>query len=57
MLAQQLQTVLLGRIPLDPIASYASDHGLPFVHSHPESPASEAIQSIVDKIVNSIEQK
>ncbi len=56
MLAQQLQTILLGRVPLDSGVSYASDHGVPFVHSNPESPASKAVKSIVEKIINIIEK-
>ncbi|MDY6972390.1 MAG: P-loop NTPase [Thermodesulfobacteriota bacterium] len=55
-LAKQLQTEFLGRVPLDPKASYASDHGVPFVHATPESPASEAVRSIVEKIIEIIEQ-
>lgn len=54
--AQQLQTVLLGRVPLEAQASYASDHGVPFVYSNPESPASEAVKAIVEKIVSIIER-
>jgi len=49
-LAQQLEVPLLGRIPLDADISRSSDVGLPFVYSHPESPASGVIVSIVNQI-------
>lgn len=49
-LAQDLDVPFLGRIPLDPVISHSSDIGSPFVYSHPESPAAEAITSIADQI-------
>ena len=56
-LAQDLDVSFLGRIPLDPIISYSSDVGLPFVYSHPESPASQAMISIADQIEQKVSMK
>ena len=49
-LAKELDVPFLGRIPMDPDISYSSDVGLPFVYSHPESPASKILLSIVDQV-------
>jgi len=48
--AKELGVPFLGRIPLDPAISHASDVGLPVVYSHPESVAAQAILSIADQI-------
>lgn len=49
-LATELEVPFLGRIPLDPTISHSSDVGVPFVYSHPDSPASRILQSIVDQV-------
>ena len=47
---------LLGSIPLDPRVSTDSDIGVPFVISHPNSPAAKAFSQIANKIEERIEQ-
>lgn len=49
-LAKDTNVPFLGKIPLDPKLSESSDIGKPFVDAFPDSPASKAIVSIVDKI-------
>ena len=56
-LAKELDVPFLGRIPLDPNISYSTDKGLPFVYTHPESPASKTMQSIVDYIEQAVEER
>ncbi len=56
-LAQEMEVPFLGRIPLDPNISASSDIGVPFVYSHPESPASEAVRSIVDQVEQGVRWK
>ena len=53
-LAAELDVPFLGRIPLDPTISSSSDIGMPFVHSHPDSPASKILESIVDQLEQSV---
>lgn len=53
-LAKELGLPFLGRIPLDPRLSICSDQGRPFVMAHPDSPATQAMVSIVDQIENSV---
>jgi ATP-binding protein involved in chromosome partitioning len=47
---------LLGSIPLDPRVSTDSDIGVPFVISHPNSPAAKAFSQIAKKIEERIKQ-
>jgi len=49
-MAEELDINFLGKIPLDPRISEASDEGLPFVISRVESPAAEEFMRIVGKI-------
>lgn len=56
-LARELEVPFLGRIPLDPALSHSSDIGVPFVYSHPDSPASKILQSIVDQVETSVQWK
>jgi len=53
-MAEHLDVPFLGRIPIDPDISKSSDVGVPFVYSHPESPASKAFQDILDKVEQSV---
>jgi len=54
MLAQETNVPFLGKIPIDPVLSQASDEGMPFVLSHPESPSTKAMQRIVDQLEESV---
>jgi len=49
-IAEELDTVLLGKIPLDPSICEASDEGLPFITSQADSPAVEEFMKITEKI-------
>jgi len=49
-IAEELGVPLLGRIPLDPRISKASDEGMPFVIEHRDTPAGRAFMEIVDRI-------
>lgn len=49
-LAEELKLPFLGRIPLDPRLSISSDEGKPYVTSYPDSPATQAMRRIVDRI-------
>ncbi|MDZ4246436.1 MAG: P-loop NTPase [Dehalococcoidia bacterium] len=55
-LAKELETVFLGRIPLESAVSYASDRGVPFVYANQESVAAKAVNSILEKIEDIIER-
>jgi ATP-binding protein involved in chromosome partitioning len=50
-LADELGTVLLGRVPIDPRLREGGDDGMPMVLSHPDAPASKAIREIAKGIV------
>ncbi len=50
-LAMEFNTVLLGRIPLDPSVCGAGDTGHPFSVSNPESPSGREFASIVKRIM------
>jgi ATP-binding protein involved in chromosome partitioning len=47
--AQDLKVPFLGRIPIDPEMVTDCDRGMPFVISHPNSPAAEAIKKIANR--------
>jgi ATP-binding protein involved in chromosome partitioning len=49
-IADELKVPLLGRIPIDPRISRASDEGVPFVIEHRDTPAGRAFMEIVDRI-------
>ena len=49
-MAQEAGVPFLGKIPIDPKVSGASDRGVPFVIEKPDSPASKAFTEIVDKV-------
>lgn len=47
-IAQKMQVPFVGRVPLDPAMVLSGDAGRPFVATHPESPATAAINGIAD---------
>ncbi len=49
--AQDLDTVLLGEIPLDPIIREGGDRGIPIVVSEPDSPAGKEFLRIAESIL------
>ncbi len=49
-MAKEAGVPFLGKIPIDPKVSASSDRGVPFVISHPDSPASKAFAAIVEKV-------
>lgn len=49
-IAQEYSVPFLGSIPLDPRVCEASDMGHPFIMEYPDSPASKAFMTIVNKI-------
>lgn len=54
-IAEKLKVRLLGRIPLDPRVSEASDRGVPLVEAYPDSPASKTFQEISSEIEKLLE--
>ncbi|PVU97693.1 hypothetical protein BB561_000381 [Smittium simulii] len=51
-LCSELNIPFLGSLPLDPRIGKSCDYGVPFVESHPESPAAQAYLEIVKEIQN-----
>lgn len=49
-MAEEMGVPVLGRIPLEEVASSDSDEGKPFVTNHPDSASAKAFALIVDKI-------
>ncbi len=49
-LSKELNIPFLGRVPLDPRISEASDKGIPFIVDQPEAPSAQAFAHIVDRI-------
>jgi ATP-binding protein involved in chromosome partitioning len=49
-MADEAGVPFLGKIPIDPKVSGASDRGVPFVIEQPDSPASKAFAEIVVKV-------
>jgi ATP-binding protein involved in chromosome partitioning len=47
--ARDMRVPFLGRIPIDPEMVTDCDQGMPFVMSHPNSPAAEAIKKITNR--------
>ena len=52
-LADELDTELLGRIPIDVRLREGGDAGVPLVLSNPGVPASEALRSVAKELVRS----
>ncbi len=53
LLAEELETKLLGSIPIDPRLREGADAGVPLVVSHPDAPASERITDIARQLAAS----
>lgn len=49
-MARELDVPFLGKVPIDPKASYGCDIGEPFVYKFPDSPVSQSVIEIVTKI-------
>lgn len=49
-LAQELGVPFLGRVPLHPELSEASDAGVPFVYKYPNNPGSQAVMEIAKRL-------
>ena len=56
-MAEETGVPFLGKIPIDPKVSAASDKGSPFVIEHPDSAASKAFTVIVEKVDAYLKQK
>ncbi len=56
-IAEDLAVPYLGRIPIDPEICRDSDKGSPFIIEHPNSPASKAFMSIVEKVEEFLKKK
>lgn len=52
--AENLETPLLGQIPIDPNIRIGGDRGIPIVISDPESPAAKAFLSIAQAILHQL---
>jgi MinD-like ATPase involved in chromosome partitioning or flagellar assembly len=53
-LAQDMGVELLGSVPLDPRIGKSADFGVSFLDEYPDSPASVAYMSIIDRMFNAI---
>ncbi|MFP4213585.1 MAG: iron-sulfur cluster carrier protein MrpORP [Desulfohalobiaceae bacterium] len=49
-LAREMNVPFLGRIPLDPGMVNAADQGLPYLQSHVDDPAAQALEKILEPI-------
>jgi len=56
-MAKEAGVPFLGKIPIDTKVSASSDIGVPFVISHPDSPASKAFAQIVEKVEKYLKAK
>ena len=56
-ISKDLGVPFLGKVPLDPRICEDSDHGLPFIIEHSDSPAAKAFMEVVDKIEKFLEQR
>ncbi|WP_400207875.1 P-loop NTPase [Candidatus Methanomassiliicoccus intestinalis] len=54
--ADELGVPFLGRVPIDPNVVNAGDDGLPLIAADGSSPASEALEGIIDKILAKTEK-
>ncbi len=51
LLAEELDTELLARIPIDPRLRAGSDEGVPIVVSEPEAPVSRQVEKVADELL------
>lgn len=49
--ADEMSVELIGSIPMDPRVAMDSDSGIPFIYSHPDSPAAIAFNGVVERIL------
>ncbi|MDR0508305.1 MAG: Mrp/NBP35 family ATP-binding protein [Candidatus Methanoplasma sp.] len=54
--AESLKIQFLGRVPLEPGVAMSGDSGMPIVMSEPESKSAAAFNSIVNKIIRTVEK-
>lgn len=55
--ANELGVPFLGRVPIDPNVVDAGDNGMPLISDNGSSPASEAFEGIIDKILEKTEKQ
>jgi len=55
--AKELNVPFLGRVPLDPKVVESGDDGMPVILSNSDSPAAEAFNRIVEKILQQVKEK
>jgi ATP-binding protein involved in chromosome partitioning len=53
--AEKLRVPFLGAIPLDPLLVRAGDEGRPYILQYTDSPASQAIHSILELLITKVE--
>ena len=54
--ANELGVPFLGRVPIDPNVVDAGDNGMPLIADNGSSPAAEAFEGIIDKILEKTEK-
>ena len=52
--ARDLETELLGQVPLDPAIGQGSDRGIPAVIGHPDSAAGQAFQTMAKNLLQKL---
>lgn len=52
--AKELNVQFLGKVPIEPAVADAGDSGMPVVLKYPESASAKAFESIIDKIVKTV---
>jgi ATP-binding protein involved in chromosome partitioning len=55
--AEKLGVPFLGAIPLDPLLVRAGDEGRPYILQYTDSPASQAINSILESLITKVEEQ
>jgi len=53
--ARDLETMFLGKVPLDPAIRQGGDHGVPVVRGLPDSPAAQAFLQIAENLLKHLE--
>ncbi len=53
-LATEMEVPFLGRVPLDRAVREAGESGTPTVLAHPDSPAGQALQAVVQRVLESV---
>jgi ATP-binding protein involved in chromosome partitioning len=52
--SEEMGVELIGSIPMDPRVAMDSDSGVPFIYSHPDSPAAIAFNGVVERIQDQV---